>query len=208
MKKLLIILLAVGLISCNPFISKDLRQKNKCNKKIEKEIKRHKKKAAKINLICPGALSSDTIRDTIEVEVEIPSTEIDSFIVVQKDYAAIDSLVNLIKNNKTREIIRKYITEYVPIKDTIIHLKDGYTIKFWSKDGKINYTINKPKETKIVEVPTETIVEELKPIPLTVWEQIMNFLGHWMWWIIIILAILVTLRYLKRIILFFKNLFL
>ncbi len=194
MKNILIILLALFIASCNPFISKDLRQKNKCNRKIERELKRHKKKAAKINVICPGAIVKEIIHDTIEVEIPIPSTDIDSFIVIENDSAKVDSLLSLIRNNKTREVIREYFTKYVPIKDTIIHLTDGYTIKFWSKDGKINYTIDKPAEIKVVEVPTETVVEQLKPLELTNWQTIMNGAKDFWWILVLFIALFLIAR--------------
>lgn len=185
MRNLLIILLAILFASCNPLITKELRDKNKCNRKVNRELKRHKKKVAKIAITCPAILSQDTIRDTVSVEV--PKIEIDSFLVIQRDTNEIDSLVNLIKNNKTREIIREYVMRYVPIKDTVIHLTDGFTIKFWSKDGKINYTID--KEEEILEVPTETIIEKAKPIPLTFWEKAINATKRFYWWGIILVIL-------------------
>ena len=74
MKQLLIILLAFSFISCNPFVSKELRRKKKCNRKLERVVKR-----------CPELLKPDTIIDT--VEVIIPEVKIDSFIQIIKDEA-------------------------------------------------------------------------------------------------------------------------
>lgn len=196
--RFLYIILALLFASCNPFISADLRHKNKCNRKIDKELARRDKKSAQINAKCPGAIVKKVIHDTVEVEVEIPATDIDSFLVIEKDTALIDSLVNLIRNNKTREIIRKYIKEYVPIKDTVIHLADGFTIKFWSKDGKINYTIDKPEQTIVEEVPIETIVEELKPLELSWWEKLANGLTRYLWVLILIVLFFLLLRYIKK----------
>ena len=36
MKKIVLILLCISFISCNPFISKDLRRKNRANRKLER----------------------------------------------------------------------------------------------------------------------------------------------------------------------------
>ena len=97
MKNIIIIFFAFSFISCNPFITKDLRRKNNCNKKLERVVKK-----------CPELLKKDTIRDTLEVK--IPEVKIDSFIVIQKDTAEIDSLISLIQDKEVREVIKEYIT--------------------------------------------------------------------------------------------------
>lgn len=184
MKKLTIVLLSIFFVSCNPFVSKELRRKNKCNRKVSREIKRHDKKIRKIAINCPDILVQDTIRDTVKVEV--PKVEIRDSIQFVRDTSEIDSLVRLIKNKKTREVIRKYITEYIPIPDTVIHLSDGYTIKVWSDKGNMHYSVDKPAED--IEIPIETIITTPKPIELTLWEKLMNGAKD-SWWIGIIFAL-------------------
>ena len=201
MKNLLIILtLAVMASSCNPLISKDLRRKNKCNRKVERELKRHKKKIAKIAIDCPEIMHSDTIRDTIEVF--IPEVRLDSFLIIEKDTAMIDSLFGLIENNETREVIREYFTKYIPIKDTVTHLMDGYTIKFWATDGKINYTVDKPEE--IIEAPVEIIIEKVKAIELAWYEKLMNNLSRPFVWIVVFVILFILYRILKKYLPFIK----
>ncbi len=194
MKNLIIILLAFSFFSCNPFISKDLRIKNRCNRKLERADKRFKKKVGKVALICPSIISKDTIRDT--VTITIPEVRIDSFLVLERDTAEIDSLVKLIKNKKTREIIREYITNYIPIKDTVIHLADGYTIKFYSLDGDLHYQVTKPEEK--IEETAEIIVETIKPVELTTGEKIMNFLSRFWIWIVVSSIALILIFWLKK----------
>jgi hypothetical protein len=183
MKNLLIFLLALTFVSCNPFISKDLRKKKRCNKKLERVVNR-----------CPELLNNDTIIDTVIIEV--PKVEIDSFIVVKKDTAEIDSLVNLIKNKKTREVIREYITKYVPFKDTVIHLVDGYKVSFYSKGGNIHYSIDKPVE--VIKIENEVIVPVIKPIELTTIEKIINFFSRFWWWFVIGLVLFIVGRTIKQ----------
>ena len=183
MKKFVIILLAISFVSCNPFISKELRRKKKCNRKLERVIDK-----------CPELLNQDTIIDTIEVF--IPEVKIDSFFVIEKDSNEIDSLVNLIRNKKTREIIRQYIYKYVPLKDTIIQLADGYTIKYYSADGNIHYSIEKPSQT--LKIENETIIDIIKPVELTTMEKILDFLSRFWWWIVIGLIVFFGLRFIKK----------
>ena len=194
MKKLLIIFLAISFISCNPFISKDLRIKNKCNRKLARAEAKFKKKVDKIDIICPNILTQDTIRDTLTIT--IPEVRIDSFIVLERDSSEIDSLVSLIKNKKTREIIREYITKYIPIKDTVIHLADGYTIKFYSLDGNIQYSINKPVE--VIEKTSAIVVDVIKPIELSTMEKIINWLSKFWIWLILLLISFLLLRFIYK----------
>lgn len=183
MKYFIIILLSFLFASCNPFISKELRRKNKCNKKLERVVRK-----------CPELLKADTIRDTLKVEV--PKVEIDSFIVVEKDTAEIDSLVQLIKNKKTREAIKEYIIKYVPFKDTVIHLIDGYSVSFYSKGGNVHYSIDKP--AKVLEIENEVIIPVVKPVELTTFDKIMNLLSRFWWWFVIGLVVFIVGKALKN----------
>ena len=170
MKYFIIILLSFLFVSCNPFISKDLRRKNKCNRKLERVVRK-----------CPELLNTDTIIDTVIFEV--PKVEIDSFIVIQKDTSTIDSIVNLIRNKQTREIVKDYIIKYVPFKDTVIHLIEGFSVSFYSKGGNIHYSIDKPVE--VVKIEKEVIVPVVKPVELTTMEKVLNFLSRFWWWFIL-----------------------
>jgi hypothetical protein len=55
MKNISLIILSLFLISCLP---KELRQKKRCNKKLERLVEK-----------CPQLLQKDTIRDTITIKV-------------------------------------------------------------------------------------------------------------------------------------------
>jgi hypothetical protein len=179
MKQLIIIFLALLFTSCNPFISKDLRRKNKCNRKLERVIKK-----------CPELLNNDTIIDT--VSVIIPEVRIDSFIVIQKDSFEIDSLVNLIQDQDVREVVKEYITNYIPFKDTITQIIDGYTFLFYVEGQNIRYEVKKPVE--VFKIENETIVPVVKQIELTTLEKFLNFMGRFWWWFIIGLTLFIVLR--------------
>lgn len=183
MKRLIIILLALSFVSCNPFLSKEHRRKKKCNRKLERVTDK-----------CPELLTNETV--TVIITDTIPEVQIDSFIVLERDTAEIDSLVSLIKNKKTREIIREYITKYVPIKDTTIHLADGYTIKFYSLEGNIHYSVEKPLE--VVKTPHEIVVETVKPVELTPTERFLEVIYRFWWVILLIILTAIGLKYLHR----------
>ena len=65
--KILFIILAFVIASCNPFISKDLRQKNRCNRKLERVTKK-----------CPQLLVQDTIIVKIDTTIIINEVKKDS----------------------------------------------------------------------------------------------------------------------------------
>jgi hypothetical protein len=183
MKNLLILFLAVSFISCNPFITKELRRKKKCNKKLERVINK-----------CPELLKADTIRDT--VSIMIPEVRIDSFIVIEKDSAEIDSLVNLIQDQGVREIIKQYITKYVPFKDTLRHEIDGYTFLFYVDGQNIRYEVKKPLE--VVKIENEIIVPIVRPVELTTFEKVLDFFSRFWWWFVIGLILFILGRTIKN----------
>ena len=179
MKYFIIILLSFSFISCNPFISKDLRKKNKCNKKLERVIKK-----------CPDLLKNDTIIDTVSIVV--PEIRIDSFIVIQKDSNEIDSLINLIQDPGVREVIKEYITEYIPFKDTIKHEIDGFTFLFYFIGQNIHYEVKKPLE--VIKKETVTPYKFVKPIELTLLDKFLNFISVSWWWFLIAIAVLIVYK--------------
>lgn len=194
MKRILIILLTITFASCSPFISKGLRKKNKCNRKVERINTNYQKKIIKLSYSCPEALIKDTIRDTLTIE--IPEVKIDTFFIIQKDTAEIDSLLNLIKNKKTRSVVKEYITNYIPLKDTITHEIDGYTFKFFNHNGNIGYSVDRPAE--IIEKASEIVISRIEKIELTLWEKIMNLLNGFWWWILISFIVFMLLLFLYK----------
>lgn len=175
MNKLIIIILAVFLSGCNPFINKELKRKNKCNKRLEKVVRK-----------CPELLNSDTIR------IQVPKVEIDTFIDLRIDTLKLDSIIYLIKDSIVREVVRKYIKTEVYPKDTVTHKIEGFSFSFWFNDGQLHYTANRP------EIIYKKPVQIIKPIELTALEKIANFISGFMWPIIILLIILFILYILKK----------
>jgi hypothetical protein len=93
MKYLLIILILFT--SCNPFISKELRRKNKCNRKLDKVTRK-----------CPELTAKDTL-----------ITNFDTTIVTK--VVRVDTVIN--SNFDTVEIIRdKFSVKLIQLNDTIL----------------------------------------------------------------------------------------
>ena len=160
-----------------------MRRKNKCNRKLERVVKK-----------CPELLQNDTIIDTVSIIV--PEVRIDSFIVIQKDSIEIDSLVNLIQDQEVRKVIKQYITEYIPFKDTLIHKIDGYTFRFYIEGQNIRYEVVKPLE--VIKTETEVIIPIVKPVELTTFERVMNLFARFWWWLVIGLILFILGRTIKR----------
>lgn len=188
--KILIFLAILSIVACNPFISKELRHKKKCNRKTERLIRK-----------CPELLKPDTIIDTVIVEVA--AINIDVSLPVNKDVSEIDSIIASYKDqidsilaHKLGTEIKEYVRERPCIIDTLNFEENGISVKVFQSDGKIHISIKKPKEKikVIVKVEAPKIVK----IKLTGWEKFMQFLGRFWWWIIIIGIIGTTLGIFKN----------
>jgi len=162
-------------VSCNPFINKDLRKKNRCNRKLERVLKK-----------CPELIQTDTIIDT--VTIDIPKVQIDSFITIKRD----TSWLYEIKNDTIRQLVREKIFEYFPFEDTIAHYVDGYTFLFYNVNGNIGYSVTKPPERLLKQIKTP--VKIIKPIQLTIWEQVLNGFGRFWWWIVLAVVLFFAYR--------------
>lgn len=181
MKKITTILLVsiIGLSSCNPFITKELRKKNRCNRKLERVVSK-----------CPELLKTDTITKT--VEVEIPKIQVDSVIIIEPDTMWLSE----IKNDTIREFVRSKVVNAMPFKDTIVHIIDGITFKFFPDEyGNIRYSVAKPKEIikKDVKIEQQTV----QKIKLSPFEQLLNYLGSWIWLGVILFVIWLLFRLFK-----------
>jgi len=170
MKKLIIISLSLIIISCSPFISKDLRRKNRCNRKL-----------ARVTRKCPELLHTDTIQDTLSFNV--PRVEIDTFVQIKRD----TSILTEIKNDTIREWVRKYINTYKPFEDTITQKIDDYTFVFWFVGSKLHYRVVKP--LKVIKKINKIPVKFVKKVKLTIIEQIRNILNKYWWWFIIVIIL-------------------
>lgn len=89
MKKLTLILLSILLISCNPFISKELRRKNKCNRKLDKVIRK-----------CPELQKKDTTIAHFDTTIVINEVGIDTLVEIKFD------TLELIKEKLRLKLIR------------------------------------------------------------------------------------------------------
>lgn len=174
----ILILLTIVLIACNPFISKDLRYKKKCNCKLENLTRK-----------CPDLLKPDTIIDTVIVEVA--AIDINVSLPVNKDVSGIDSImakyqdqIDSILARKLGTEIKWYVRERPCIIDTLNFEENGISVKVFQSKGKIHISIKKPKEKikAIVKVEAPKVVK----IKLTGWEKFMSFLGRFWWWIVIV----------------------
>ena len=135
MNKIIVILLSIFLVSCNPFISKDLRRKNKCNIKLERVTKK-----------CPELLKKDTI-----------IAKVDTTIVTNK--VRVDTLVST--KHDTIEIIKdKFRVKIVNLIDTLLVEGgcDSDTI-IVTRTIRVPYNVVKPIEL----TPFEKFANWIKP---------------------------------------------
>lgn len=175
----ILLVLFVGLSSCNPLIPKELRKKNRCNRKLERVVNK-----------CPDLVKTDTITKTIEVE--IPKIQVDSVIIIEPDTMWLSE----IKNDTIREFVRSHVVNSMPFKDTIVHVIDGITFKFFPDEyGNIRYSVTKPPEviTKEIEIEQQTV----QKIKLSPFEQLLNYLGSWIWLGVILFVIWLLFRLVK-----------
>jgi len=179
MKLALYILSIFILSSCNPFISKDLRKKNRCNRKLERVVKK-----------CPELINTDTIIQ--EVFIDVPKVKIDSFIVIEPDTTWLIE----IKNDTVRQLVREKIFNSFPFEDTIAHYIDGYTFLFYNLNGNIGYSVTRPPERLLKQIKTP--IEVIKPIELTLYEKIQNELGKYILWLVILVILFLILRKIKN----------
>lgn len=187
-----VLVLALLFTSCNPFISKELRQKNRCNDKVDKEFKRRDRVKKRIKKKCPDAVVMDTIK--IPFEVKVPEIKIKDSIDVKVivDSAKVDSLTNVLKNLNSREEKIKYVTNFIKenfFLDTLI-TDTLYDLRFTIQNGKFGYDVH-IKERKI-EGEAKAPIEETKNIELNPIEKLMNWLGGMYWsafWLILLFLI-------------------
>ena len=176
----ILLVLIVGLSSCNPFISKELRKKNRCNRKLERVVSK-----------CPDLVKTDTITKT--VEVEIPPIKVDSVITIEPD----TSWLSEIEDDTTREFVRQNVVNAMPFKDTIVHVIDGITFKFFPDEyGNIRYSVTKPKE--IIKQDVKIEQQTVQKVKLSPFEQLLNFFGSWVWLVVILFVMWLLFRLFKK----------
>jgi len=190
MKRFILILLVGSLlVACNPFMSKNLRKKKKCIRKIEK-----------IEKICPESVLRDTIIDTVEIVV--PEIRIDTFFLVNDDVSGIDSIIDKFKGVidsvtalKLKTEIKWYAKTRLCIVDTIRIDSLGIHIRIYQVGNKIYTSFYKEEEVIIEEV--KVVVDRIVKPKLSYWEQFVIGFGKLWWWILIII-IMLALVYIFR----------
>lgn len=178
--RILLIILSLTFISCSPFISKELRRKNKCNRKLERVVK-----------TCPELLQHDTIIDA--VIVEIPQINDSTTIEIKIDSTRVKELETALDSLKGSERI-EYVNRYFK---QSFSLDTSYTISNITAyirivNGVVNLRIEKPKEEIKREVKTP--YQKVAPKELTITDHIMNGLNKFWWWLIILAVLYFILR--------------
>jgi hypothetical protein len=93
MRKALIIILALFLSSCNPFISKDLRRKNKCNRKLERVLRK-----------CPELVKTDTVEIRVDTTIFLEGVKVDTVVDFHFD------TLEIIKDKFHLKLVKSYDT--------------------------------------------------------------------------------------------------
>lgn len=140
MKKTLLLLLSILLIGCSPFVDKELRKKNRCNRKFDRKFKRLSKRCD-ISSIDTLISNLDTTIVTNEVRVDtLVSTKHDTIEIIKDKFRV--RIVNLIDTllieggcdadtvviTKTVKVPYKVVT---PVKLTILDHIANYFSKLW-----------------------------------------------------------------------------
>ena len=135
--RILLIILSLTFLGCSPFISKDLRRKNKCNRKLDRVVK-----------TCPELLKHDTTIVNFDTTIVTKEVRVDTLVNSKFDTIEIIKdkfhvkIVNLIDSFYIQggcdsdtiyidKIIKVPYNKVGPIKLTIIdHIMNGFN-KFW-----------------------------------------------------------------------------
>jgi len=130
-----LIILGISMVGCNPFISKDLRIKNKCNRKLERVTKK-----------CPELLKKDTLIANLDTTIVTNEVRVDTLVSTKHD---------------TIEIIKdKFRVRIVNLIDTLLVQGgcDADTI-IVTRTIKVPYNVVKPIEL----TPFEKFANWMKP---------------------------------------------
>ena len=168
MKHIILILLSIALISCNPFISKDVRKAKRCNKKLERLTEN-----------CPDLLKVDTI------EVKVPELVIEKEFVICLDTVKIDSfIIQLDTIVKQKDKIR-FVTEFIKQNyklDTLI-VDSLYNLSISIKNGVLSFNVKVKEQT--IKVEDKIIV----PIELSWYDKLLIYATKY-WWLLLIAALI------------------
>lgn len=172
MKNIYTLIAAIILISSVSCLPKEIRQKKRCNRKLERLVEK-----------CPQLLNKDTIHDTIHVAV--PELLIKDSLFVKVDTFELEKLVPYAK---IKEVLR-----YISL-DTTINNAD-YTLIFKLSNGLFSHDITIKEKT--IDKPIETVVDVVKPIELKWHEQLHVYFNSWIKWLIALVFLYLLYRFLK-----------
>ena len=154
------------LVACNPFVSKQTRKDNRCNKKFEKLLNE-----------CPQL--KDTVFVDVPFEVIVPKIEIKDSLTVRID------TVELLKYI-TKEQIR-YIIKTISI-DTS-YVDSLYRLQISLYNGVLSFDVEIAERTikDVVKAPVQVV----KPVKISLFNQfLLKFGKYWTIFVLIILAII------------------
>lgn len=168
MKTIVLMILAVGLVGCNPFISKDVRKAKRCNKKLERLTEK-----------CPDLLKVDTI------EVKVPELVIEKEFVIKLDTVKIDSfIIQLDTIVKQKDKIR-FVTEFFKQNytlDTLV-VDSLYNLSVSIKNGVLSFNVKVKEQT--IKVEDKIIV----PIEISWYDKLLIYATKY-WWLLLIIALI------------------
>jgi hypothetical protein len=182
MKHLTLILLSIALISCNPFISKDVRKAKRCNKKLEKLTEK-----------CPDLLKTDTIE--VPFEVIVPELVIEHEIEIRIDSNSVDSLLCELDKVKEQKDKIRFVTEFI---------KSNYVLDTLITDSLYNATISIKNGVLLfnVTIHEQTIKEKVKVedkkavlIELSWYDKLLIYSTKYWWLLLIIGIIFLSIKY-------------
>ena len=165
MKYIYLLILSFFLISCLP---KEIRQKKRCNKKLERLTEN-----------CPDLLKVDT------VEVKVPELVIEKEFIIQLDTVKIDSfIIQLDTIVKQKDKIR-FVTEFIKQNytlDTLV-VDSLYNLRISIKNGILSFNVKVKEQT--IKVEDKIIV----PIELSWYDKLLIYATKY-WWLLLIIALI------------------
>lgn len=165
MKYIYLLILSFFLISCLP---KELRQKKRCNKKLERLTEN-----------CPDLLKVDTI------EVKVPELVIEKEFVIKLDTVKIDSfIIQLDTIVKQKDKIR-FVTDFIKQNytlDTLV-VDSLYNLSISIKNGVLSFNVKVKEQT--IKVEDKIIV----PIELSWYDKLLIYATKY-WWLLLIAALI------------------
>lgn len=194
-----IIFSCIILQACNPFISPEVRQANRANRKLEKILKKY-----------PQLLKTDTI--TQEIAIEVPAISGQANIPLNNDYTQlsgiIDSLLKTTGINNTKPIINTIIERIkerpILLKDTVTKTIDGITFKWYiNANGTLCTSYYKPPQE--IKKNVSATVKTVQRIQIPWYKKIISYLNNLSGILVLLIAAWVILpKFVQKIITYAK----